>query len=838
MYHRLRGKFLKNQRIHLFSRTGTVLLAVSLIAMVASTAHAQGPVRAGIEIPYKASSPHPYPTGQGEAPVWSLAIEHPGATYIAVHFDRFDLGPGDRLVIRSESGLQRHLFTGKGRSDLGTFWAAHIKGDRAVLELISPNPGAGSWGVSIDKFAAGIVDLGSEATELVCFGDDREHAICYQTSEPEIYANARPVARLLLAGTFLCTGWLVGCEGHLITNNHCIDDPGFGGLTPAQVVANTNYEFLAEAPNCSDPKNQFPAYPGNLWGGTPTLIQNSSSLDMAFIHLAGNPQDTYGALFLEDRLPTTNERIYFPQHPGGRGKEVGVFSDAPADTSGFCEVDNPAGGSCGFPGEPPNVRYYCDSEGGSSGSPILSYANHGVVALHHCGGCTNTGVPIPNIITALGSDLPSCAILGDPLLVFDSVVIHDDLGNKNGFADPFEIPMLEVNLLNDGAGRAGNVSGVLSTTTPGITIHDNTASWPTIQALLSEGTEDPHFEFEIATSVPCGTLIDFDLAVTTDFGPFNLAFQVPVGNGGSCSGVPCFTLPAAVAVPDPICEGSMTTLDASASGEFGEDCSGTLEYRFEIGGLLLQDWSTDATAEVTPPASTVYTVKVRDQVTLVQDSAFPPITLLLVPTASITQTVDPVCIEFDSVTLDSVAGMSSYIWRDDLDQVVGTSQQVVLDATSCGRTYTVEVDNGNGCTDTAMHTVACTVCAPEEVSASSSVVPFRFGIDAAASIEFELLPDNAVVYDLWHADSMASMLAGSWTTQFCDLEATPLGTWNLIDAVTVQWTPIIPAILSAGHFVVVAQSPEGVEGPYGFQTGGLPRTPDADGVAVTQLNCP
>jgi V8-like Glu-specific endopeptidase len=39
-----------------------------------------------------------------------------------------------------------------------------------------------------------------------------------------------------------------------------------------------------------------------------------------------------------------------------------------------------------------DVSYYCDTAGGSSGSPVLSRVTNRVVALHHFGGCPNSGV--------------------------------------------------------------------------------------------------------------------------------------------------------------------------------------------------------------------------------------------------------------------------------------------------------------------------------------------------------------------------------------------------------------------------------------------------------------
>ena len=81
-----------------------------------------------------------------------------------------------------------------------------------------------------------------------------------------------------------------------------------------------------------------------------------------------------------------DERIYHPQHPAGWGKRIAVVSTYPADVTDRrlqlrLEPDRAAvlGGSS-------DVGYWTDTEGGSSGSPVLGYADHKVVALHHCRG--------------------------------------------------------------------------------------------------------------------------------------------------------------------------------------------------------------------------------------------------------------------------------------------------------------------------------------------------------------------------------------------------------------------------------------------------------------------
>ena len=143
----------------------------AVLFILACTSLLPRPVRAqmttvGDAVKYSASTPHPYESGG-----WSVIIEHPGATYIAVHFERFELGPADRVVVRSPSDKQHWEYDGKGRGGLGTFWAVHIKGEAAIVELIDNAAEGGGWGVSIDRYAAGFVDMGAES---ICGADDKQ----------------------------------------------------------------------------------------------------------------------------------------------------------------------------------------------------------------------------------------------------------------------------------------------------------------------------------------------------------------------------------------------------------------------------------------------------------------------------------------------------------------------------------------------------------------------------------------------------------------------------------------------------------------------------------------
>jgi len=162
----------------------------------------------------------------------------------------------------------------------------------------------------------------------------------------------------------------------LITNEHCISN-----LNQAQ---NTDFQFMYEDPSCSQNSG---AQPSEVFRAS-ELLAVSAPWDYAVLKLEGNPAATYGHLEVENRKGLVDEPIFIPQHPGARPKEFGIED---SNHNGECKVKG-FGGGC----SPEDMKYTCDTEGGSSGSPVLSRNNYKVIALHHCGGgCNgNLGSPI------------------------------------------------------------------------------------------------------------------------------------------------------------------------------------------------------------------------------------------------------------------------------------------------------------------------------------------------------------------------------------------------------------------------------------------------------------
>jgi subtilisin-like proprotein convertase family protein len=384
-------------------------VASGCLLCAAASHGAPEPLRVAEELPFELATRHPY-AGQPSAEpalVWSEALHVPGATYLAPHFARFELAPQDFVLVRSPDRKQVWRYERLGRANLGRegFWSSHVKGDRVVVELYS-RWAEGAFGFVIDRVARGYTER--EVLEVngldgidraICGADDSDWAPCFEQSDPQIYDAARTTARLLINGSAGCTGWLVGCEGHLLTNNHCIDS--------ASDALNTDYEFLAEGATCSTNCTGFGACPGIVEATSGTLIRTSAALDYALIKLPDSLAEDYGFLRLRDSGPVVGERIFIPQHAAAWGKRIAVESSDPDDASGFCEVSSLNRPPC--TGGPGDVGYQCDTRDGSSGSAVVAYDDLRVVALHHCANCPNRGLNIVDVIASLGADLPACA---------------------------------------------------------------------------------------------------------------------------------------------------------------------------------------------------------------------------------------------------------------------------------------------------------------------------------------------------------------------------------------------------------------------------------------------
>ena len=162
-------------------------------------------------------------------------------------------------------------------------------------------------------------------------------------------------------------------------------------------------------------------------------------------------------------------------------------------------------------------------------------------------------------------------------------------GDGNGIIDPGETVVLPVTLTNTGSVNLTNISGTLSTSTPGVTITDNAATWPDLPVGVSAQSNPNHFSFQVDSSVTCGTTIALGLAVTHAQGSNNTGTTLGVGttlstlllNEGFSGGIPgTWTIINGGSGPDTWtaanpCSRSIGAPFASPWAMVDSDCAGT-----------------------------------------------------------------------------------------------------------------------------------------------------------------------------------------------------------------------------------------------------------------------
>ncbi|WP_028890036.1 trypsin-like peptidase domain-containing protein [Tenacibaculum ovolyticum] len=324
------------------------------------------------------------------------------ASYIKLYFESFDLAPGDYIEIKGSNSDEVLIYGEQGKiidsenTMISDFWSKVLFDDKIDLKLYSFGKSDKHHGFEISKVAYGysekkmmrIVMNNTDLNRSICSVDNKERIACYKGTE--MYEKAKAVCRLLIGGSSLCTGWLLGSEGNLMTNNHCI-----GSASDAQ---NTDFIFNYQYENCTGSTNAT----RDVVASSSTLIKTSSSLDYTLVKLPVNPTNTYGYLSLSSVATSVGNRIYIPQHPGGRRKEISVKTDTDPSAGGFSRVSSSSTGS----GR--QVTYFADTEGGSSGSPVLDYNSNLVIAIHNTGGCPNgSNGRSDNLISSIGSAMPS-----------------------------------------------------------------------------------------------------------------------------------------------------------------------------------------------------------------------------------------------------------------------------------------------------------------------------------------------------------------------------------------------------------------------------------------------
>ena len=192
----------------------------------------------------------------------------------------------------------------------------------------------------------------------------RDKDIRFFASDAALMGAARSVAKLSFPdGDKLatCTGFMVA-PSLLLTNHHCVNtmDTCFGTVVMFGYQRDANGRVM--------PTKQYDCL---------AIVKASQPYDYALLQVDGSPgaADAWGVVTFDPAASLAiGQPLYLVQHPAGEPKRV---------TLDDCNVS-----TLKAPGSVPAVGsdfgHKCDTESGSSGSPLFNLS-HRVVGLHHFG---------------------------------------------------------------------------------------------------------------------------------------------------------------------------------------------------------------------------------------------------------------------------------------------------------------------------------------------------------------------------------------------------------------------------------------------------------------------
>ncbi|NUT46888.1 MAG: trypsin-like peptidase domain-containing protein [Saccharothrix sp.] len=373
------------------------LLAAALLVVPLSTAWAVGGAAAPEHLPQvqKVGQDEVVSTVLGGA-VGSTTVERPGSWYLKAHFTGLRLVAGDVLTVSDPTGAESYRYTadvlasGTATADATGFWAMSVTGDRAVVGLRGRDGGPAhpASRVELDRITRGYTDAElAAAAELapqsICGTNDYRDTVCYQSSNPTEFGRTPAVAKLLRNGGSLCTAWRVGPNNRMLTNNHC-----FTSGTGIEVWFNYQCTTCGGTASATVTKVLVSS-----------VLKTDAALDYTLFSVTNfSTLSSFGYLELDARVPAVGEEMYVIGHPAGKLKKLSLRDDQ--NGGGYCAVS--AVRVTGNVAQS-DIAYRCDTEGGSSGSPVLSRRTHKVIGLHHFGGCPNQGVRIDLVSAQIAS---------------------------------------------------------------------------------------------------------------------------------------------------------------------------------------------------------------------------------------------------------------------------------------------------------------------------------------------------------------------------------------------------------------------------------------------------
>lgn len=296
----------------------------------------------------------------------SAPISFPDSAFMRIHFSDIRLeGTGAGTVrVLSLSGDALAAWTFKEFAARGHRWTQILPEAYAVVQVVRE-------GEQPVRLEFRIKEAARESRGGTVLSRQRQNPNDFRDKDIAVYASnaammsvARGVAKLNFPdGSKLatCTGFMVA-PGLLLTNHHCVStiDTCFGTVAV--------FGYQRDAIGRIAPTKQYDCL---------AVIKTSEKLDYSLLQIDGDPgaPGAWGVLqFSTSPALMSGQALYLVQHPAGEPKRVALDD---------CMVT-----TLKAPGALPTLQsdfgHKCDTESGSSGSPVFDLSNR-VVGLHHLG---------------------------------------------------------------------------------------------------------------------------------------------------------------------------------------------------------------------------------------------------------------------------------------------------------------------------------------------------------------------------------------------------------------------------------------------------------------------
>lgn len=213
----------------------------------------------------------------------------------------------------------------------------------------------------------------SEVSSVCGAGEEIQSTNCLGDSL--VASQAKATARMMMSGS-CCTAWLVKgptatTGAMMLTTGHCAES------------ATADFQFLYKG-DCGDSENTVLANSRKQsCQGTKRNAEVSMDQQGIYELVTDCPiAATITPIVLDVGRPDIGEGMYIIGHPNCRPQLLS--HEEPHDEGSHCEVREFSNWGAGNE----RIKYYCDTQGGNSGSPVFSARTGMAFAIHSHGGCS------------------------------------------------------------------------------------------------------------------------------------------------------------------------------------------------------------------------------------------------------------------------------------------------------------------------------------------------------------------------------------------------------------------------------------------------------------------